>query len=174
MRQLVLGFLIGILCLCAPANAGARSWYLALEGGVEFDGAGGTDTGWGVFAILGNAVTSHVSIEAELGYRSTSYEGWSMVDVEQTSLMFNGVYEAPLSKEVSVMLGAGIGGEQVTYDGFFVPIESEIELAAQLKLGLSIEVGESTDLLANYRYMTTLGDVDIDNGTLTVGVRFDL
>lgn len=175
MRQLlVVGSLLGVLCLAAPADAGGRSWYLGLEGGVEFDGGSGADSGWGGFLTVGAGITSHVSLEAELGFRSTSADGFFFpVDIDQASLMLNAIYEAPLSEEVSFMMGVGLGGDQVSVDiiGFE---ESEVEVAAQLKLGLSLEVSEGTDLVANYRYMEMLTDSGINNSTVTVGVRFAL
>jgi opacity protein-like surface antigen len=167
--------------LAVPAEAGERPWYLGLEGGVEFDGNGGSsDNGWAGFLTLGSGLTSHINLEAELGYRSTSatfFDGFGLgsIDIDQTSLMFNALYEAPLGDSASIVLGAGVGGESVTYDGFmFGADENEIELAAQVKLGLNLALSESTDLVANYRYMSTLGDLDVTNSTLTVGIRSDL
>jgi opacity protein-like surface antigen len=182
MRHLlVIGSLVSALALAAPTGAGERPWYLGLEGGVEFDGDGGSnDNGWGGFLTLGSGLTSHINLEAELGYRSTSATffdgfGFSTVDIDQTSLMFNALYEAPLGDNASIVLGAGVGGENVSYSGFmFGADENEIELAAQVKLGVSVAVSESADLVANYRYMSTLGDLDVTNSTLTVGIRFDL
>jgi opacity protein-like surface antigen len=181
MRQLVIGSLVSALALAAPTGAGERPWYLGLEGGVEFDGDGGSnDNGWGGFLTLGSGLTSHISLEAELGHRSTSatfFDGFGFyhIDVEQTSLMFNALYEAPLGEEVSIVLGAGVGGENVSYSSLmFGDDENEIELAAQVKFGLNLALSESTDLVANYRYMSTLGDLDVTNSTLTVGIRFDL
>lgn len=178
MRQLlVMGSLAGMLCFAASAEAGERPWYLGLEGGVEFDGDGSSsDNGWGTFATIGSGITSHISLEAELGYRATTVSAFA-VDIDQTSLMFNAIYEAPLGENVSVALGLGVGGEAVSYSStffFFGTDEEEVELAAQVKLGLNIAVSDSTDLVANYRYMSTLGDLDITNSTLTVGVRFAL
>jgi opacity protein-like surface antigen len=168
MRQLLVwGSLVGVLTLAAPAGAGERSWYLGLEGGV------GADSGWAGLVTLGAGVTSHISLEAEVGYRYTTDEAFWMVEVSQTSLMLNAVYEAPLSKEISVAIGVGVGADDVSVDsGFFE--ESEVEVAAQLKLGLSMDLGESTELVANYRYMEMITDSGIGNSTLTIGVRFDL
>jgi len=178
MRQLLVwGSLVGVLGLAAPAGAGERSWYMGLEGGVEFDGDGSSnETGWAGLITLGGGITSHINLEAELGYRSTSVDTiFELVDIKQTSLMFNALYEAPLSKEVSFVVGFGVGGENVSYDGFvFGADENEIEIAAQVKVGLNIALSDSTDLVANYRYMTTVGDLDITNSTLTVGISFDL
>lgn len=174
MRQLlILGPLVGALAFAAPTGAGERGWYMGLEGGVEFDGASGTDSGWAGLATLGVGITSHASLEAELGYRSTSAESFFPVDVDQTSLMLNAVYEAPISKEISFAIGVGVGIDEVGIDfGFFE--DSEIEVATQVKLGLSMDVGESAELVANYRYMEMVTDSGISNSTLTIGVRFAL
>lgn len=177
MRQLlVVGPLVGALVFAAPTGASERGWYMGLEGGIEFDGDGSSnETGWAGLVTLGGGITSHINLEAELGYRSTSVNTlFEFVDIEQTSLMFNAVYEAPLSEEISFVVGLGVGGETVSYDGFvFGADENEIEMAAQVKLGLNVALSDSSDLVANYRYMTTVGDLDITNSTLTVGLSFD-
>jgi len=175
MRQLlVVGSLVSALALATPAGADQRSWYLGLEGGVEFDGGSGADNGWAGLLTIGAGITSHLSLEAELGYRTATIEGYSpSLDLNQSSLMLNAVYEAPLTKEISVAIGVGLGVDEVAVEyGSFE--DSEVEVATQLKLGLSMEVSESTELVANYRYMEMITDSGIGNSTLTIGVRFAL
>ncbi|MDZ4869965.1 MAG: porin family protein [Alphaproteobacteria bacterium] len=175
MRQLLVwGSLVGVLTLAAPAGAGERSWYLGLEGGVEFDGiANEGGTGWAGLLTIGRGISSNVSFEAELGYRLTNESFWD-ADIEQTTLMLNAVFEAALSKEVSVAIGLGIGADNVSVEYPWGYSESEVELASQLKLGLSLAISESTEVVANYRYVETITDSGIDDSTLTVGVRFAL
>jgi opacity protein-like surface antigen len=178
MRKLVVATFAGTLAMGAPADAGGRSWYLGLEGGVELDGGGqsvgsGADSGWAGLVTIGAGITSHLSLEAELGYRSTSSDGFS-ADIDQLSVMANLVYEAPLSEVVTVAIGVGVGGDQVSLDYYSGFSKSEMEVAAQLKLGLSVDVSENTELIANYRYMESITSSPVDNSTLTVGVRFAL
>jgi opacity protein-like surface antigen len=179
MRQLlVVGSLVSALALAAPTGAGERPWYLSLEAGAEFDGAlYGHDAGWGGFVTVGRGLNSHLSLEAELGYRSTSDPEIS-VDIDQTSLMLNAIFEASLTDDLSASLGLGVGADRVHVELVGVPAmqysDSEIELATQLKVGLSLALSESTELVANYRYMEMVTDSGLDNGTLTIGVRFDL
>ncbi len=176
MRHLlVLGSVVSALAFAAPAGADERPWYLALEGGVEFDGvASSGDSGWAGLLTVGRGVSSNVSFEAELGYRSTTDYGFGEVDIEQTTLMLNAVFEAAISEDVSVAIGLGVGADNVAVEYSWGFSDSDVELASQLKLGLSLEVSESTEIVANYRYVEMLTDSGISDSTLTVGIRFDL
>jgi len=176
MRSLlVIGSLVSAFALAAPAGAGERPWYLGLEGGVEFDGiANEGDSGWAGLLTVGRGISSNVSFEAELGYRSTTDYGFSEVDIEQTTLMLNAVFEAALSEEVSVAVGLGLGADNVSVEYWWGYSESEVEMASQLKLGLSLELSERTEIVANYRYVEMITDSGLSDSTLTVGVRFDL
>lgn len=180
MRQLVvMGSLVCALALAAPTGAGERSWYLGFEGGVELDGGGSNygedDSGWAGLVTVGTGVTSHISLEAELGYRTVSsdYSGGLSSGVDQTTLMLNAVYETSLTKDVALAIGVGVGGAQVDYEYYWGGSHSDIEIAAQLKLGVSVAVSESTELVANYRYIEVFRTY-ADDSTLTVGIRFAL
>lgn len=149
---------------------------MGLEAGFERDGGGSGSIGFdggGLAGLitLGTGITSHLNLEAELGYRSTSDDG---IDIDQTTLLLNVIYEAPLSKDVSIDLGVGVGADRVVVDyyGFFE--DSEIEAVAQFKIGLSMDISDSTELMANYRYVETLTDSAIDDSTVTIGIRFEL
>ncbi len=166
------------------ASAGERTWYVGIEGGAErggaFNDSNQSEIGPAVLATVGRKLGPNFSLEGELGYRSTNEEMFTLADIDQISAMVNAVYEVPVSEGISLSLGAGIGVDyiQVRGGGFWpVPIDdSDIQSAAQLKFGLNFEVGETTDLYANYRLMTTFENdfTDIDNSTLTLGLRFAL
>jgi opacity protein-like surface antigen len=164
--------------LATSAGAGERAWYVGIEGGVEFDGGSNVDdSGWAALVTIGRGLTDHLSLEGEVGYRSTSPAGglwWMASDIDQLSFMGNLIYEAPLGKEVSVAVGVGIGGDQVRQEYGSGFSKSEMEVMGQLKLGLSIAVTESTELVANYRYTESITSSPVDNSTLTVGLRFAL
>lgn len=172
--------MIGILCLCVPAGAGEKSWYAAVEGGAEFDGTlYSPDSGWAALLTVGREVAPHLSLEAELGYRSTSDQDFNNTEIDQTSVMLNVVYDAALSDDLALTLGVGLGGDRVHVELVGLPTvmpysESEIEVAGQLKIGLSLAVSESTDLIANYRYMELLTDSPVSNSTVSFGIRFAL
>lgn len=155
--------------LAAAADAGERSWYLSLEGGVEFEGGAPAnyDSGWAGLATIGTGITSHLSLEAEFGYRTTTGAGtWSAVDIDQTTLMLNAVYETPISKEVSFEIGLGAGGAHVS-------LGRDNQIAAQLKLGLSVDLTDDIELVANYRYVEVFRTF-VDDSTVSVGIRFAL
>jgi opacity protein-like surface antigen len=177
-RLVVVASLVSAVVLAAPTGAGERPWYLALEAGAEFDGTlYSHDAGWGGFITVGRGLNSNLSLEAELGYRSTSDPEIS-IDIDQTSLMLNAIFEASLTDDLSASLGLGLGADRVHVELVGLPAmqysDSEIEFATQLKVGLNLAVSESTDLVANYRYMEMITDSGLDNGTLTIGLRFDL
>ena len=179
MRKLGLVALAIAMSTGVPAEAGKRDWYIGIEGGGEFDGgATGDNSGWAGLVTLGAGLTEHLSLEGELGYRTTGSDGYGglYADVDQLSFMANLVYEAPLSKEVSFAIGVGLGVDQVNLDYYyyFSPDYGELEVMGQLKLGLSVAASESTDLVANYRYTESITSSPVDNSTLTVGFRFEL
>jgi opacity protein-like surface antigen len=180
MRRSALVALVGLSSLGVAASAGEREWYFGVEGGVEFDGTYNEwhEDGLAILATAGRRITPHFSLEGEFGYRST-YD-W-LLDVSQTSVIVNAVYEAPLTEQISLSVGAGVGFDyiEIEYNGggfLFSSIEGDLHSAAQLKLGLIFKVDEAIDVTANYRLMTALdNDVrGLDNATLTVGMRFSL
>jgi hypothetical protein len=180
MRQLVvIGSLVSALALAAPTGAGERPWYLGLDAGIEFGGDGSSygtvdDNGWAGLLTVGQGITSHFNLEGELGIRSTDSTGYfANADISQLSFMVNANYEAPLSKDVSFEIGAGVGANLVDYEYVGGFSTTETKLATQLKLGAVLDVSEGTAVVATYRYMETWGS-DADNSTLTVGLRFDL
>ena len=172
MRKLGLVALAIAMSMGVPAEAGKRDWYVGIEGGIEFDGWGKGDTGWAGLATLGKEITEHVSFEAELGYRSTTNVWWP-IDISQTSLMVNAVYDAQLTKEIGIELGIGAGVDRINFDYWFADFE-ETEYAGQFKAGLTFALTEETDLVASYRYVEMLSDSPVNNSTLTIGLRFAL
>lgn len=178
MRKLFLVALAGAMSMGVPAEAGKRDWYIGVEGGAEFDGgATGDSAGWAGLVTLGAGLTEHLSLEGEFGYRSTSSDGYFGLSaaIDQFSFIANLVYEVPLSKEASFAIGVGLGGDQVYLDYYYGrATHSEMEVVGQLKLGLSIALSESTELVGNYRYTESITSSPVDNSTLTVGLRFEL
>lgn len=186
MRKLILAAVAAAMSVGVPAEAGKREWYVGIEGGAEFVGTahgsaitGDDEIGIAVLATIGRRLGTHFSLEGELGYRSTSDQLWvGEVDVNQVSMMVNAIYDLPLSDDISFGVGAGVGYDRVEVEGFGWS-DDEIQIAAQIKLGLSFELSDSTDVSVNYRFMTTFGKDypytdDYDNSTLTVGLRFAL
>lgn len=178
MRKLGLVALAIALSTGVPAEAGKRDWYVGIEGGAEFDGGGtGDSSGWAGLVTVGAGLSEHLSLEGEVGYRATSSDGYFALwaDIDQLSFMANLVYEAPLSKDVALAIGVGLGGDQVSLDYYGANFsKSEMEVMAQIKLGLSIAVSEGTEVVANYRYTESITASPVDNSTLTVGLRFEL
>lgn len=95
-----------------------------------------------------------------------------MGDVAQTSVILNGVFEASLSQNASVSIGAGVGFDAVDIETPFFS-DDDIRAAVQMKVGLALAVDESIDVIANYRLMYAYKDEfsDIENRTLTIGLR---
>jgi hypothetical protein len=175
MRQLlVVGLLVSALAFATPAGAGERPWYLGLEGGVELDGGSSgssqDDYGWAGLLTVGTGVSTHFSLEAELGYRTTDSYGYLGYGggVDQTTLMLNAIYEMPLTKEVSFAAGVGVGGDKVSFGG-----QSDMQIAAQLKLGLNVAISDNAELVTNFRYVEAFRTY-VDDCTVTVGIRFAL
>ncbi|MCE9522401.1 MAG: porin family protein [Alphaproteobacteria bacterium] len=188
MRRMILGAVVGMLGLSMSADAGDRTWYVAIEAGVESDGGQGSfwpneyNSGLALLATVGTRISNQVRLEGELGYRSNDVDSYSSsIDVNQYSLMANAVYEIPVSKELSFDIGMGLGLDHIELDSAFFSV-SDTELAGQLKFGLSLAVSDATDLTLNYRYLRSFGgdfylaggDSGVRDSTWTVGLRFDL
>jgi len=186
MRRTIVRFLLAVMSVAAPASAGEQSWYLAIEGGLEFGPdaqyARAEDTGVAVLGAVGGPIGSGFVLEGELGYRHTSLEfvdlccGVVEADVAQFTMMANALYNVPLGESVSLSFGVGAGLNNVgIFTDFFD--DTSVEAAAQAKAGLSVAVSEGTDVIANFRYLATFaGDGsyrDVDDATVTVGVKFD-
>lgn len=182
MRALLTVGVAGLLLSAAPATSGQSEWYVGIEGGVELgDGAqyGSPDLGVALIGTIGTKLDADFAIEAEIAYRSTT-EGtyyFGDADVSQRSWMLNAVYELPLGDTASLTLGAGVGVNEVEWDYPFFS-EGDTNFAAQIKLGLAFEISERMDIVSNVRYMTPVassnGASDIDNATITIGLRIDL
>ncbi len=181
MRGLFLAGVVGLLLSAPSVSSRPSDWYWGVEAGVELgDGAlnGGADLGVALLGTMGAELGANFALEGEVGYRSTTEGGFfGDVDITQLSLMLNGIYEVPLSDTASLALGLGVGVNDVDAEfGFFS--QSDTTFAAQVKLGLAFEVNEHMDLVTNVRYMTPVtssnGISDIDNTTITIGLKFDL
>jgi opacity protein-like surface antigen len=166
--------------IAGSAGAGEQGWYLGIEAGAEFDGHfdAQSDTGYAIMATVGHSLGQNFELEGEIGYRSASVTMFAY-DVDQFSVMLNAVYEAPLTEQLALNIGGGIGLDVIhaSMPSFFFPIDdSSVEFAAQFKAGLTYALSETTDVTATYRYMQAFeGDfTELDNSTLTVGLRFDL
>lgn len=199
----------------AMAQEPMESWYLSLGAGVnsldEVDGiltsSGGVttdfaidfETGW----AFGGAVGYHwdmLRLELELSYRendASDFEGAATTtgDVSQFAQMLNIIFDIPLGESVELSLGAGIGGALVDADitattllGTAIVSDDDYVLAYQAIAGLSVDVGERTELFAEYRYFVADGaelngdsvpgptfvsdDYDMKNHTGLFGLRY--
>ncbi len=163
----------------AGADAGERAWYIGIEGGAELDGHFSADagTGYAIIATVGHRLGPNFDLEGEIGYRSAR-DGAFDYDVDQISVMLNGIYNVPLTEQLSFSVGGGLGVDFIHASfNFFVPIEDDsVQLAAQFKTGLSFALSESTELVANYRYVKAFeGDfIELESSTLSVGLKFAL
>ena len=175
-------FAIGVIAaamLTTSASAQNTTWYIGVEAGAEFDGNFGNGnnatTGYAILATIGRPLGSNFAVEGELGFRSTDqglFPWFTQININQYSVMANLVYEFPVTDDLALHAGVGVGYDNVEL-GSPASI-SDTKGAVQLKLGLDYSVGETTDLVVNYRLMTAYDNTfaEIDNETVTVGLRF--
>jgi outer membrane protein OmpA-like peptidoglycan-associated protein len=121
-------------------------------------------------------------------------------DIEEYSLMANVLYDIALSKRLSLSLGAGVGADNVRFDGTYtsfggpVPAsDDEWKFAAQGIAGIAYSLSPRLDLTLTYRYLhisdptfsqagsfsvfSLSQTVQFDNfgkHSLSAGLRFDL
>ena len=215
MRWLVAAIGSAITLGALSADAGERQWYAALEGGAEIGGGevasvilaaplcGGLgigpcgpdtslDTGWAAIGTIGVRVAPNVRLEGEVGYRSQTLGGLN--DLTQTTLMANALYDIPLSEELTLSLGGGLGYDWVdTGSGNRGPFAGDDSaFAYQLIAGLAYELSDNVELMLSYRHIraefddmhavvddqgsagnwaSLMSDWDT-TGAVTVGLRF--
>ncbi len=177
-----------------PSLASAEpdnSWSLAVgAGGNWLDDVNGTiavgagapfelgfDTGW--VAEVGVGYNwEMVRLELELSYRENDADFFnsSFVTVNgddtQFAQMVNLIWDLPLGDTIELSLGGGIGGVlvDVGVSGSTIPGETvfidgdDYVFAYQAIAGLSVDVGDHTELFAEYHYFAT-EDADIGGFT---------
>lgn len=157
------------------------------------------DTGWTVLATVGYAFDNNWSIELEGGYRHNDIDRFSTIggyttvsgDLGQISIMANVLYDVPLTERLDLTLGVGAGAVRSELDA---PIpgagdDDDWSFAYQGVAGLSYAVTDRLDLTLTYRYLhvneptfavphvghvDTFAFDDIENHTVSVGLRYDL
>jgi opacity protein-like surface antigen len=191
------------------------SWYVSVGGGInsldDVDGVltstGGAtapfelgfDTGWALNGAVGHG-WDVLRLEFELAYRQNDVEFFNTPavttsgDVTTFAQMLNLVFEVPLGDSVELSLGGGLGGALVDVDiigtsGGDVATLSDDDyvFAYQAIAGLSVDVGERTEIFAEYRYFVTeeaeisgaappdfffTSDFDTENQTGLIGIRY--
>jgi OmpA-OmpF porin, OOP family len=207
-----------LACMPALASAEPTdAWYVSVGAGANWlddvDGIltstggatttfdAGFDTGWAANGAVGYS-WDILRVEFELAYRSNDLEFFNTAavtpsgDVSSFAQMLNVVFDVPLGDTVELSLGGGLGGALVdvgiagsTAGGAAVLNDDDYVFAYQAIAGLSIDVGERTEIFAEYRYFVTeeadiagvstpgptfftTGDFDTENQTGLIGLRY--
>jgi OmpA-OmpF porin, OOP family len=205
-RTLLLGA-VALAALTSPAYAG-QNWYVGIESGANwisdvdavgvFDPPGitittltgtiETDSGWAILATTGFSIGERWRLEGELGYRENMTTS-DYIEVAEWSLMLNVLHDIPLSPNLDLTLGAGIGYDFATLDFFGILDDTDSNFAYQGIAGLSFGLSSTADLTLTYRYLGVQGPSfsvsaggysasadldDVSKHALTVGIRFNL
>ena len=164
----------------------------------------GFDTGWAAEATTGYH-WDLLRIELELSYRANDLESFRFGspqttisgDESQFAQMLNVLLDIPLGDTLALTLGGGVGGVLVDIDisgrtviGETVLLDGDdYVFAYQGIAGLSVDVGERTEVFAEYHYFVTedadLGgvllpgftpyttrDFDVTKHTALIGLRY--
>jgi OmpA-OmpF porin, OOP family len=152
------------------------------------------DSGLAVLAEVGYRWENHWRLELEFGSRAADVDCISVNggacnpgnfgDVTQFTQMFNVIHDIELSRSTALSVGLGLGGNFVDIDRAGFIEDDDYVLAAQAIFQLSHQLTERLDFVLSYRFMisdepqfrTAAGtfDVENENHTVTVGLRFDL
>ncbi|HAH08935.1 MAG TPA: hypothetical protein DCL48_02405 [Alphaproteobacteria bacterium] len=223
LRALLLGSAFAV-ALAAPAAAKQTGWYIGLAGGANWnesttvDPVAGAaypyafvdegiefDTGWIVTGTAGYKWASNWRLELELGYRSNDGDIFRVgnpdtgdVEVTQFTQFINVLYDIPLTPRLHFAIGAGLGGDLVSYDDSALDIaytnppaglsyDDDYVLAGQLIAQLGFEVSRQLTLFADYRYLVSDQPVfesssaplnaisfEVDKHAAQIGLRYDL
>jgi outer membrane protein OmpA-like peptidoglycan-associated protein len=214
--------------MAASAQAGT-GWYVGISGGANWveDVRLGTlpataypyagavdevfefDTGWIVGANVGYKWASNWRAELELAYRSNEGDIIQLTfpagdqgdnEVTQFTQMINVFYDFPITEKLTFSIGAGIGGNLVSYEdsnlglGSFytnppngLNYDDEYVLAGQVIAQVGYAVTNRLDVYLDYRYLvadepefvSTSAPVngftfEDDKHALMIGLRYDL
>lgn len=162
---------------------------LGLNGGVDYA------TGPAGLGAAGYRFTDSIRAELEIAYRTNDVNQIGNVpnisgDLEQLSVLVNGVYDFIPDSRFSPYVGAGIGiasghANDVSALGVTLLNDSDEKLAYQGIVGVSFQLTDRIEAFADYRYFATqdyefnsalLGSVDVENATHNafVGIRIML
>ena len=147
------------------------------------------DNGWAALGTLGVYLDNAWRVEVEGGYRENDLDSFggapTSAEVDGWSVMFNALKDIPNSSRVTPYIGAGLGIARRNFQIDGLLDDDDTGLAYQGIAGVSVDVGEQTQLFADYRYFRThdldyaddtsgasLTDWDDENHTIMLGLRF--
>jgi OOP family OmpA-OmpF porin len=211
-KAALLGASFAVALSGAAEAAQINGWYVSLEGGANWiedwnhdffatPSVATVDTGWAVLTSVGYG-WSGWRLEFEAGYRDNDVDSYTIgggaplagliADVWEASFMANALYDLALTNNLSLSLGAGVGGDFANVDFSLGGPSFEADdwsFAYQGIAGLNYDVGRRTSLFLNYRYLRivdhefdfrpatavllTNGD-DVVKHTATIGIRYAL
>lgn len=160
-------------------------------------------TGWAVLGSVGYAFEGGVRAELEAGYRSNDLNrlldsaGYTLPaggEFSSFTIMANALYDVPVSDQLSLTFGLGVGVEQAKLSIEELGFQDDIwQVAYQGLVGLNYNLSNRAQLFANYRYLqtqrpeypwhldSTTGEnqltsflQDLNRHTVTVGLRYGL
>jgi opacity protein-like surface antigen len=180
-------------------------------GGTTADFVAEFDTGWVVDGAVGYNWDAF-RLELELGYRSNdagqvfadppppgpglSAQPGVGGDVSAFSQMLNLIFDIPLGDAAELSLGGGLGGAFIDVDiggvttggSTLILTDDDYVFAYQALAGLSIDVGDHTEIFGEYRYfkadkvdvngeivgatLVSANELDFENHSALIGIRF--
>jgi len=215
LRSALLGTAFAFACGGAFGGAAHAAqldgWYVGLEGGagviedwnhildVATPASATFDTGWLALGTVGFAWQNHLRVEFEAGYRSNNLDTYVdggtpdpaiSGDLWEATAMANLLYDLYLTDDLSLSLGAGVGGDFANFtrtDGATSAEDDQWNLAYQGIAGVNYSIAQQTSLFVNYRYLRVVspefefapaltdsfhdGD-DFVKHALTIGLRY--
>ena len=122
-------------------------------GGTDYD----VDAGWLLGGALGVQVMENVAFELDGTYSTANYTD-SGDPLNTATLMANVVISGPLSDQIAIYGGLGLGAIGAQYDGG----EWAYGAGGQIFAGVSLEVADNVSLFAEARYQTAFDLLTLD------------
>ncbi len=152
------------------------------------------DSGLAILAEVGYRWENNWRLELEFGSRHNDVDcisvgpgpcaGINLGDISQFTQMFNVIHDIDISEKTALSVGLGLGGNFIDIDRAGFIEDDDYVLAAQAIFQLSHQLTERLDIVLSYRFMisddpqfrTLAGPIEVENEnhTVTVGLRFDL
>lgn len=204
MRSLTGTAILAGLLLASSATAG-EGWYLSIEAGIGDPAADSayrltsfsgllaltpqftsytSDEGFVGLGAIGTSLADNFRLELEASRRSAKF---ASIDIDQTAVLLNAVFDISLTDKLALSLGAGAGFDLISMDAG-QSSENDAVPALQLTAALAYEITDRTEVLLTLRHFGApgsevgqirgfLGDAVVENlsdTSVTVGFRFAL
>ena len=185
MKRLFMTIIFAAAFMATSAQAAGGNLYFSASGGLSITGdldLPGVNISFSPGFNVGGAVGydyGQIRAEGEIRYSSVDLDEVNGIsspisaDLSALTFMVNGYYDHEMGNSpVTPYIGGGLGIADSELDGTGITSNSETDFAYQFMLGLGYDVGSTTALTAEYRYVGIADSDAPDTHAFIFGARF--